>query len=273
MRGNSNLAVQKDDIQTITKLGLTLAQATVYCSLLQSGKATAKLIAKNSNTARQEVYRVLNELHEKGLIEKLLSIPTEYKALPIEEGINLLIDRQKKRICEIEKQATKLLKNLKEEQKNALPAEAQFILLPEKGKYIGRTLKLIMKSSTKLDALTTFERFRALTPFFYEELKKALGRGVKVRLLVRKPVKEQPQLNIPKSLRQTPLFNLRLGNEPSDIILSIVDNKEANIVTSERKNLDESTTLWTNNQAIIRIIQSYFDTLWETSTTINQQEK
>jgi sugar-specific transcriptional regulator TrmB len=216
---------------------------------------------------------VLTELHEKGLIEKILLIPTEYKALPIEEAANLLIDRKKKEICDIEKQATKLLKKLKEELKNNLPTEAQFILLPEKGKYIERTLKLIRNSKTGLDVLTTPERFRVLDPFLYEELKKALSRGVKVRLLVRKPWKEHPQLSIPKNLRQNPLFHLRLGNEPSDTIMSMVDNQEANIVTSERKNLDESTTLWTNNQAIIRIIQSYFEKLWETSTALYQQEK
>ncbi|MEM4733518.1 MAG: helix-turn-helix domain-containing protein, partial [Candidatus Bathyarchaeia archaeon] len=75
----------KEDVQTITKLGLTTSQVKVYLSLLQQKKATAKTISNFSKIARQEVYRVLSDLYEKGLVEKIIAKPTEFKAVPIED--------------------------------------------------------------------------------------------------------------------------------------------------------------------------------------------
>jgi sugar-specific transcriptional regulator TrmB len=44
--------------------------------------------------ARQEVYRILYELQEKGLVEKVMAIPTEFKEALIQYSVRILIERQ-----------------------------------------------------------------------------------------------------------------------------------------------------------------------------------
>jgi len=55
-----------------------------------------KTIGEMSGVARQDIQCVLNELQEKGLIEKIIMMPTEYQATPIEVGVSVLL-KQKSR--------------------------------------------------------------------------------------------------------------------------------------------------------------------------------
>jgi sugar-specific transcriptional regulator TrmB len=90
------LLIDEESVQSLSRLGLSTSQVKVYLALLELEKATAKTIAKHSKVARQEAYRVLAELQEKGLVEKIIEIPTKFKPIPIEDCIYLLIERKKK---------------------------------------------------------------------------------------------------------------------------------------------------------------------------------
>jgi sugar-specific transcriptional regulator TrmB len=63
----------QDDIQTLTDLGLSLLQAKTYLNLAKLGKANVQTIAKASNVARQDIYRVMPKLQKLGLAEKFIS--------------------------------------------------------------------------------------------------------------------------------------------------------------------------------------------------------
>lgn len=79
------------------QLGFNRLQAEVYVALLSLGQATGKALSQHSKVARQEVYRILKELQEKGLVEKIIVMPTKFKALPIEDCLRTLIERKKKK--------------------------------------------------------------------------------------------------------------------------------------------------------------------------------
>ncbi|MEX2723761.1 MAG: helix-turn-helix domain-containing protein [Candidatus Freyarchaeota archaeon] len=57
-------------IQTLTDLGLTFLQAKTYLNLAKLGKANVQTIAKASNVARQDIYRIMPSLQKLGLAEK-----------------------------------------------------------------------------------------------------------------------------------------------------------------------------------------------------------
>jgi sugar-specific transcriptional regulator TrmB len=63
--------VEEEFVQILTRLGLTISQAKVYLALLELKKATGKITAKHSEVARQEAYRVLGELQEKGRVSDI----------------------------------------------------------------------------------------------------------------------------------------------------------------------------------------------------------
>ena len=105
--------LQTEDINGLACLGLTVLQAKVYLTLVNQKKATIKKISQISGVARQEIYRVICELQERGLVEKVIAKPTEYIPVPIQDGIKILVDRKHKESSESNKKAMKLLKKYK----------------------------------------------------------------------------------------------------------------------------------------------------------------
>ncbi len=85
-------------IEALMHLGLTFLQATVYVTLLKFGKTEAKAISDSSGVARADVYRVMSTLEHLGLVEKIISTPSTYKATPIKEGCVLLLQNRRQRI-------------------------------------------------------------------------------------------------------------------------------------------------------------------------------
>jgi DNA-binding IclR family transcriptional regulator len=53
-------------------------KSKVYLTLATLGKADVKTIAKASNIARQEIYRIMPTLQKLGLTEKIITNPTMY---------------------------------------------------------------------------------------------------------------------------------------------------------------------------------------------------
>lgn len=181
--------VEGEFVQILTQLGLTISQAKVYLALLELKKASGKITAKHSKMARQEVYRVLAELQEKGLVEKIIAIPTEFKPISIEDCLSILIESKKAEISEAQKKATSLLQKFKKknshEKAQLQEEDSQFILISEK-RVIKRVRRNIENTQTSLDVITTSDRFKPRIFNFYEVGKKALERGAKFRLIINK---------------------------------------------------------------------------------------
>ncbi|PVX24325.1 MAG: hypothetical protein CW691_07915 [Candidatus Bathyarchaeum sp.] len=78
---------EDNEVKTLIKLGLTRRQAMVYLCLIRSGTSTIKTISKGTNIARQHIYKVISTLNELGLVEKVLTSPTKFKAVPIQVGL------------------------------------------------------------------------------------------------------------------------------------------------------------------------------------------
>ena len=105
--------VEQEATQILNRLGLTSSQAKVYLTLLKLEQATAKTISNTSKVARQEVYRVLVELEENSLVERIIAVPTEFKPISIENGLSFLIGEKRKEISDIQKEAKKLSSKFK----------------------------------------------------------------------------------------------------------------------------------------------------------------
>ena len=186
------MAIQEEDAQALTRLGLTSSQAKVYLALLELEKATARTLSKCSNVARQEAYRILAELQEKGLVEKIIAMPTEFKSIPIEDCLHILIERKKTEISETQKKATKLLQKLKEKNsKNTLQEdETRFSLSSEQAAVRRKkgTLNAVQRS---FDVVTSWRNPHADLFIHMEEIGEALQRGVEIRVIIDKPDEEK----------------------------------------------------------------------------------
>ena len=93
MRG-INTNISDEDISTLTELGLTVSQAKIYLSLAKAKNLTAQAISTTSKVARPDVYRVLVQLNEDGLVERIISKPQEFHAISVEKCVSKLIQRR-----------------------------------------------------------------------------------------------------------------------------------------------------------------------------------
>ena len=84
----------QDEVTTLTNMGLTSIQATVYLTLVQLGDSTVKTISKKTNVARPDIYRVMDQLEKISLVERIISAPVKFRATSIEDTLSSLIKRR-----------------------------------------------------------------------------------------------------------------------------------------------------------------------------------
>jgi len=84
-------------LDQLPEYGLTEVQAKVYYHLLTLGRTSSTKVAKQLDVHRSEVYRVLRELAEKGLVtEEKGKRPILYTPTPPEEALEILLQQQAK---------------------------------------------------------------------------------------------------------------------------------------------------------------------------------
>ena len=111
--GRKGWALMDQDgyIQTLINLGLSLLQAKVYMNLVNLEQADVKTIAKASNVARTDTYRIMRTLEKTGLAEKIIALPTMYRATPIRQGYSLLLQNKTREHVNLQKKTIELIKN------------------------------------------------------------------------------------------------------------------------------------------------------------------
>jgi sugar-specific transcriptional regulator TrmB len=262
------MLTQNEEVQTLVKLGLTVLQARVYIALVKFGASTGKTTAKAAQVAPQDVYRVLGELQEKGLVEKIIFKPPLYRAATtIQEGISMLLKEKQEEYIRTKKQAEIIFNSLgQNKSQNNQEEGVQFTITSE--------LKLLIKSHEKLTAscknsidfifpikISEKELFRDA-----DHLKAAIKRGIKIRAMTGKPIQDSTNVNS-KSIFKSPEFEHRFLPESAiPFGMHIFDNQEATLAISS----NAMPSLWTNNSHVVKLAQVYFEHIWKDAEITNQ---
>ena len=89
---------------------MTEVQAKVYYHLLRLGRTSSTKVAKELGVHRSEVYRVLRELAEKGIVtEHKGKRPTIFTPAPPEEALNILLQERAKTLERLREGMPKLV--------------------------------------------------------------------------------------------------------------------------------------------------------------------
>jgi sugar-specific transcriptional regulator TrmB len=253
------LLSHEEAVQTIVNLGMTVLQAKVYIALAELGTSTGGTTAKAAKVASQDVYRILSELQEKGLIEKIIAKPTMYKATPIKEGLSMLLQNKKEEYIETEKQAKTMANNFYESKNQNILNKSAFVITSE--------VTLLFKGHEKLADITK-NSIEAIIPvkmnkkiFFQNSpfAKRTIRRGVKIRVVTQKVDEESIPRNS-KSLLKSPLFEIRyLPKDSEQFGMFIFDRQEVTLAMSEKKPMP---SLWTNNPHVVKLAENYFENMW-----------
>ncbi len=251
--------------EALIRLGLTCNQARVYLTLLQLGKVSVKAIMKNAGIPRESVYRSIPTLEKMGLVEKIITTPTMYKAVPLKDGISMLMEWRSRETSELQEITTKMIANFKENgsEKAHQQEETQFTLIYGSeafGREMDKDIKVARKS---FDGITTPMKFRNGMFYGYEIFTDAVKRGVQFRHIVSENEGKGLELN-DAILRKNPLWEVRYVEGPLQVDLVIIDGKKVIMETAPTNpnQVKNVCCLLSDSPCLVTISQSHFDLFW-----------
>ncbi|MCW4018406.1 MAG: hypothetical protein NWF00_06985 [Candidatus Bathyarchaeota archaeon] len=260
MQQKKTLITSVDHIQTLMDFGLSYLQANVYLNLVKLGIANVQMIAKASNVARQDVYRVMPILLERGLGEKIISKPTMYVATPLKDGLSILLRRKKDEYANLQKKKTHLIdqfcsdtgKIMLEEEKTRFKIIAETTLL------LNMHRKLIQNVENSLDVilLLVTKPANLVEEWTYLNEICETRKDVKIRLIANEFAKK------PHSITNIASLKMKRSSTPILFGMHIFDTKEVTFSISQDCGIP---CLWSNNPNVVMLAQNYFGVLWNSS--------
>jgi sugar-specific transcriptional regulator TrmB len=250
-----------EHVSTLVELGLSQSQATVYLALVKSKDLTAQTIHTISGVARPDVYRVLGELEDAGLVEKIISKPEKFHAISAKECVSTLLQRRIRKTQQLKKEALKLVQALREKTAHEEPDDkCGLILISGRDAVYAKTEKMMKSAQERICFLGLTRRMLAWLPKCSSSLEEALARKVDCRMIMPKPKKDlwEPL----KSLEKHPNFDLRLIPGSPKTAFSVWDRKEILMTTSATDTATPAPVLWSNNKSIVNLCQDHFECQW-----------
>lgn len=257
---------QKDVIHLLMQLGFTETQAKIYLTLIYSGETDAKILAKESNTANQVTYRTLDELLAKGIVEKKLSIPNRYQAIPLEEAIELVLNTKAEEYASALEKTRQILLYFNKE-KSVDPKNPDYSIKIVEGKetIIKKCRSAHANTVFSVVVCSTFQRWIQVGREIHETIENGLARGVEYKIVVEKPEGEFSLPQEVKILTENKNFQLKICDEKLRVNAVIFDDKICSFSLYPSKSVAESPMIWTNHTSIIAGFQEYFKKMWKTA--------
>lgn len=262
----------EEKIGLLKNLGLSFSQARVYVALGEAEQLSAEAISRATNIHRGNVYRVIDSLSSLGLVERRLTTKKNlFAAMPLKEGIELLLSRKDREYFETQVGAKKVINHLKVQRKVARAENDEYFDLLPKGEANLKAFKNNMdQASSSIDDVIAWKGFENCltsrgTPNGMDNYVNALKRGVRIRYLTNFPKKSKSKSDVFKSiekLQKVGSFEVRSIDNPPSCVFAIFDKKVAFICTFPISNPLETPVLLSNNPTLIGLAQSYFDFLW-----------
>ncbi|MDG6221827.1 MAG: helix-turn-helix domain-containing protein [Candidatus Bathyarchaeota archaeon] len=259
----------RNEVQTMTKLGLTSRQAIVYLWLTKSGIAPIKTISRGTKIARQHIYKITENLNQIGLVEKILDAPTKFKATPIEIGISILMENKNTEFTNLKTETTDLIKSVKKQTitSSVQDEKPEFVVVSGKALTLSKLHQGLGESQKAIDGIGAWIRIKKAFYNNYANIKKSLDKGIQIRQIIDTPPDKEQFKNELKEILEHPLYSIKCIPPPPPAILFLRDKKEA-MISNSVASPEETPDLWVSNQHLVTILQDYFEMMWNKATEI-----
>jgi len=183
------LASQKT-MDALKSIGLNLYERKLWVALLARGTSTAGELSEIANVPRSRSYDILQSLAEKGFVVVQPAKPLKYVAISPAEAL----ERAKNKLEEDMKLTIQRMDELKSspiiKELSSIHNQGLSVVTPEemsgalKGKYsVAQQLSTMFKTANKrINIVTTSEGLEELVQNHYNDLKRAVERGVKIQI-------------------------------------------------------------------------------------------
>jgi sugar-specific transcriptional regulator TrmB len=265
--------IKDEDIEALRGLNLTALQAKVYLTLATLKEAKMSVISKNVRVARQDLYRVMADLEKLGLVEKVIAKPIRHKALPIVEGVPILLEKLYEENHETHEKAIQLIDRhrYKKRMSEYEEDEIQLLLIPERQALLSKLKKEILTAQRSIDIVTSAKKLERALFDLAPSLREQLDKKVMVRWITDKPRNPKAWSIIAKTPLESSFFQLRYVSHDPNQAIAIFDEKEAIIATNANLDYIQTSALFTNAIPLVTLAQNFFDMLWKKPLKSNSE--
>jgi sugar-specific transcriptional regulator TrmB len=257
-----------EDIEILTSLGLSVAEAKVFFTLFKIGESTVGNLSKESGVARELVYRLLPKLKKRGLVEEIISKPKKFKAIPLKMAYEILLRRKEE---ENKRLYSKAMLHAKKHTHSAplkVTSDHRMILIPSRGApdvRIGQEFRYVQKS---LDLTFPVGKFIQWSRYYANSsLKKIIKKNVKMRVITQcklpKLMKTYPKIFTANFKSRLKHLNFRCFQEQFLVEMMIFDKETLFVSTTKEININKMVWFRTNNPLMLEMAKGYFEALWE----------
>jgi sugar-specific transcriptional regulator TrmB len=258
-----------DDTQTLLNLGLTASQAKVYLALLKLGvDSKGTTIAKFAGVPRQDVYRLLAELQQVGIVQKKLARPATFRSARPEQAVSILLERKISNFSELKREADDFVNSIKEGLgvEQLVPTEFdQFILISEREAITCKARDLLEKTQKTANHIMPFNELVPWLTVLSKSIDEVLNRGVEIKWITEKPANTSLISKFLKTYTERKNFKLRFLPKPVSAKMAIHDSKQVVLALFAYSSFARSPALWSNNTSFATIAESYFETCWKSA--------
>ncbi len=267
--------LEEENIEALTSLGLTLVQTKVFLALTKVKNATIHEIADLSGVQRQDVYRVVSELEEQSIVEKLLTQPARYYGVGMSEAVSVLLKHKKEEFGGIEQKSQSFLQRLEGNKPIDLHEknEHQFYVVKGKTGLLRNIMENFNASTKTVDIATTQERFLQALNHLRPQYEKKLSQGVNCRVITEKPTNIAAFFTAVGNILNAPGLKLKYANASLKANLVIFDNQKAVAAMQTGDSWLKGPVIYTNNPAFLSMFQDYFNKAWKNGKNYNQQKQ
>ncbi|XHH09915.1 MAG: response regulator [Candidatus Bathyarchaeia archaeon] len=249
--------------------GLSKTQAKIYMALNALGVATASEVAVLSKIRREEVYRIMPELENRGIITSRLEAPRKFAATEPKTALNILV---KMKVEEIDREML-TLQQRKEELISRLLNTSFGIYEENSVEALSRQVNVDLR----LSQMARKAKNQILLVGSIEDMKKIISETQEVsgQIKMRTIVGEgefQDETGDSEGERELRLFLTPAGRGSCSVDLRFVGKRVFNLVIVDgheaiwgESKLErvERKVLWTNDPVQVGILRRAFENLWQ----------
>ncbi len=247
----------------LVNCGLTENEAELYLRILGSkkGYVSASDIYSFMGFSRQTIYRLMNDLIQKGFLRQTLERPRKYIAVNPTEALGSLINERKQQITQLEKIRI-ILEDLLSEFGNYEVDNPEFRIIHHRKNIYSSMADTVLRAKQRVDLLTDDAGLYHSSLFGLTDILNEMSQnGVYVRLLT----KITPN-NSDIVKRLSPKIRVKHGFHPDQNIL-IADEKKmlTFIQTDDAKKMKSKadTAFFTTSSTFITQQSKIFNYFWE----------